>query len=379
MRSASSSSSSKQRRMPLDEIVALVESGLRSGPRTPPPPRRPPEGQPLGYTLADAAIASLDMVESYARGAIGAGHRDDEMLAWAAARADHPTEAPAAAAAAAGILRERGYAPLVKWASAADNAPAVRAVTPPAGIHADLFAVPRRPYLLGQAIRRKFAHDYPYTAPALEPLTPLGGDRTAFRPELVPALSQEVELQQYMLQMTPQEYEDVILPLSRVPGLNALVLAALLLDEILDPMEILNWIGANIYQLPRAGTPDRPEDIMTLDEPGKPNGRPGGVKYMLFSDIHRDGQQDQTFRIEHFARNEALYLRALQYCDNNGYVVIENGDCEELWYEPTFDPALRQTKLARLTDIVQLHQPTYQMLAGLKAQQRYFRSIGNHD
>src|SRR5205814_9472072 len=58
---------------------------------------------------------------------------------------------------------------------------------------------------------------------------------------------------------------------------------------------------------------------------------------------------------------------------------IENGDCEELWYEPTFDPALRQTKLARLTDIVQLHQPTYQMLAGLKAQQRYFRSIGNHD
>src|SRR5687767_10323463 len=67
----------------LGEIIALVESSLRSGPRLPPAPCAPPSGQPLGYTLADAAITSPDAVEGYARGALAAGHGQEQLLAWA--------------------------------------------------------------------------------------------------------------------------------------------------------------------------------------------------------------------------------------------------------------------------------------------------------
>ena len=52
-------------------------------------------------------------------------------------------------------------------------------------------------------------------------------------------------------------------------------------------------------------------------------------------------------------------MRALEWCDANGYTVLEHGDCEELWYVPTFDPAQRQPKLDRLMDIVQLHAAVY--------------------
>src|SRR6266550_369813 len=362
----------------LREIVALVESTASGGIPAAPAVLHPPPDQPLGYTLADAAIASLDLVEGYARGALAAGHHINDLLAWALPRADHAIDGDAATAVMSGVLRERGYGPLFEWARSQDYAPAARAVVPPDGIHADLFVVPRRTFLLGKGIARKFASDYPYTRPALKPLRPLGGDRVVFRPELVPALSQEQSFQAMMSQITDQEYEDNILPLSRIPGVNALVFAALLLDEILDPMEILGWIGVDIGNLPRAGTPNRPEDIVPLNSPGTVVGAKP-TKYMIFSDAHRDATQDDTFNVKHFSDNKALYLRALNYCDTNGYFVIENGDCEELWYEPTFDPALRQTKLDRFKDIVQRHQTVYQALSNLEADNRYLRSIGNHD
>ncbi|MFL5606685.1 MAG: hypothetical protein ACJ8AD_09585 [Gemmatimonadaceae bacterium] len=363
----------------LRDLIALVESSMQHGVPAPPAPQIPPRDQPLGYTLEDAAITSADAVEAFARGALANGHDAESILAWAHRRADHPSGSDAAAAAAVAVLRERGYAPLIAWASEKDDAPPVRAVAPPAGVHEGLFSVPRRPYVVGQAIARRFAHDYPYTTPALKPLHPVGGDKTTFRPELVPALAQEQSFMSSMSKMTTQEYEDVILPLSRIPGLNALVLAALLLDDILTPMEILGWIGVDIHNLPRDTPPDRPVaiDVLPAPTPGAPGIAP--VKYMMFSDTHRDAPQDVTFRIDHFSDNQALYLRALEWCDTEGYTVIENGDCEELWYEPTFDPALRQTKLQRLQDIFQLHQPVYQKLASLAAAGRHVRSIGNHD
>lgn len=362
----------------LGEIIALVESSLKDGPVPPPAARRPPAGQPLGYTLADAAIGSPDVVEGYARGALAAGRDSAEVLAWALSRANRPTESEAAVAAVTGVLRERGYEHVVAWAAVRDDEEPVRVRPPAPGIDDGIFVVPRRPYLFGCAVARRFANDYPYTMPALRAANVFGNERVLFRPEVVPALAQEQSFQSTMAKMTTQEYEDLILPLSRIPGVNVLVLAALVLDEILDPMEILGWIGEDIHNPPRDGIPDRPEDILVLDAPGTVvNGQ--AVKYMIFSDIHRDAPQDVDFRIEHFSRNKQLYLRALEYCDQEGYTIIENGDCEELWYEPTFDPARRQLKLDRFTDILQLHNTVFQKLENLEASGRYFRSIGNHD
>jgi hypothetical protein len=365
----------------LGEIIALVESGLKNGPVPPPPVRTPLAGQPLGYTLADAAIGSPDAVEGFARGAVIAGRDGAEVLAWALPRANHPTESEAAVAAVTGVLRERGYDELTAWAAVRDDADPVQVRPPAPGIEPRMFVVPRRPYLYGRAVARRFANDFPYTIPAMQAASVFGNERVLFRPEVVPALAQEQSFQSSMAKMTAQEYEDVILPLSRIPGVNVLVMVALLLDEILDPMEVLGWIGEDIANPPRDSIPDRPEDIHVFNEPGTMvNGKP--LRYMIFSDLHREPQQDLDFRIQHFDLNKALYLRAINYCEHHNdfhYIIIENGDCEELWYEPTFDPARRQTKLARLTDIMALHTTVYQKLAQLHADGRYFRSMGNHD
>ena len=105
----------------LNEIIALVESGMKRGPAVPPAARRPPANQPLGYTLADAAISSPDDVEGYARGALASGHRVADVLEWAGSRADHPTESEAAVAAITGVIRERGYDDVLAWAAEIDD------------------------------------------------------------------------------------------------------------------------------------------------------------------------------------------------------------------------------------------------------------------
>lgn len=55
-------------------------------------------------------------------------------------------------------------------------------------------------------------------------------------------------------------------------------------------------------------------------------------KYILFSDIHRgdDSVSDE------FARNQAVFLYALNYYYNNGYTYVEVGDGDELWEHPKF-------------------------------------------
>lgn len=55
-------------------------------------------------------------------------------------------------------------------------------------------------------------------------------------------------------------------------------------------------------------------------------------KYIFFSDVHRgdDSVSDE------FARNQNIFLHALNYYYKQGYVYVEAGDGDELWEYPTF-------------------------------------------
>ncbi len=104
-------------------------------------------------------------------------------------------------------------------------------------------------------------------------------------------------------------------------------------------------------------------------------------KYFIFSDIHRDAQSDsqppfQFGSIDHFMSNAELYLEILNYLADQGYTIIENGDCEELWFyrDFPFDPK------RKLDEIVnQTHSAIYNKLRDLHQEGRYFRTFGNHD
>ena len=357
------------------QIATLLKTAAAPEPPGPPTPIVPAGPEPLEEQLSRVGLESPDRVEGLARGALRGGHSEDALLDWALERCDDPVHHDSAAAAATAVIRDRGYRPLLALADR-EPGPGVRAGPTGPGLHPDLFVVPREAFLLAAGTKRRFAHDYPYLDRALGALP---FDHAAlFRPETVVALAHERSFLTMLGQATDDEFENSILPLSRVPGLNVLVLAGLLVQELLDPMEVLSWIGADIHNLPRSPRANRPEDIQQLHEPGTVvHHRP--VKYMIFSDVHRDAPQDLTFRIGHFSDNEDMFLRALEWCDTNGYTVLEHGDCEELWYVPTFDPAQRQPKLDRLIDIVQLHAAVYAKLADLEARGRYYRCIGNHD
>ena len=366
-------------------LKELVETAgrLSSAPRPAPPPRVPTGGGPLGLPLDEAKVADQDTIESAARGAIRTGAPPDDLLDFALRRIDRPLESGAAEAVMSAATRDLGYDHLIDWAAADPGEDPVTALAVPPPLHEDLFTVPRRVFAVGKGLQRRFQRDYPWLRGVVDPARPLG-EPVLFRPETVPALAHEQELTAFMGRVDDDQYEDAILPMSRIPGVNVIVLAALLLHEVLDPMEVLGWIGADVNALPRPGTPNRPEDLHRLPAPTKPldlgaEGAPPAVKYMIFSDIHREPPQDVAFRVSHFSDNQELYLRALDWCDENGYTVVENGDCEELWYVPTFKPGDRQPLLDRLKDIVELHQPVYAKLSALTRGNRYFRSIGNHD
>lgn len=100
---------------------------------------------------------------------------------------------------------------------------------------------------------------------------------------------------------------------------------------------------------------------------------------MIFSDIHRDANGDvvnpQLFDCANFSKNREMYKQALEYCTQKGYTVIENGDCEELW----FRPHVIDKQEDRATAIVRDHQAIYDLLRTLYEKGRYFRTRGNHD
>ena len=357
--------------------TAATWSEARARPRP-----RPAAGGPLpvGFRLDEAALSGPAHVEDAARAAVGRGAAADAPLQWALERAAAGRR-DEAAAAASGVIRAKGYDELLAWARDEQaGSPDVNVLPNTAADHR-IYDLPAPLVVAGDAIRRKLATDHPRLGaptPAADAGTPL----QVFSPDGVTVLQVEEPAQTETLAMSIQgisdsEFENVILPLSRIPGANALVFAGLLLASLVQPMEFLGWLGQDIYQLPRSGTPNRPENTRVLLAPGDP-GPDGPARYMIFSDIHRDATQDQAMGIHHFGRNQLQYQRILDWCTSQHYIVCENGDCEELWYVPTFG-AGRLPPRDRLQDIVQRHPGVYSRLATLDGQGRYFRSIGNHD
>jgi hypothetical protein len=106
----------------------------------------------------------------------------------------------------------------------------------------------------------------------------------------------------------------------------------------------------------------------------------GGPKYIIFSDIHRDSRSDmrepmEFGSIDHFAANQELYCELLDFAYENGYTVLEAGDCDELWYTRDFSKRPREM----LQEIIDTHRPVYDRLLKLHRNGRYIRLFGNHD
>jgi hypothetical protein len=358
--------------------TAATWSEARARPRP-----RPAAGGPLpiAFRLDEAALSGPAHVEEAARAAVARGSAADAPLQWAVERAAAGRR-DEAAAAASGVIRARGYSELLAWARDEQaGAPDVNVLPDFAADHR-IYDLPAPLVMAGDAIRRKLATDHPRLG-SPTPAVHAGPPLHVFSPDAVTVLETEEPTQTETFAMSIQgisesEFEDTILPLSRIPGVNALIFAGLFLASVVQPMEFLGWIGQDVYQLPRSGTPNRPENTTVLRTPGDPAGPAGAVKYMIFSDIHRDASQDAAMGIHHFGKNQLQYQRILDWCASQNYIVLENGDPEELWYVPTFG-AGRQPPRDRLQDIVQRHPGVYSRLATLASQKRYFRTIGNHD
>jgi UDP-2,3-diacylglucosamine pyrophosphatase LpxH len=104
-------------------------------------------------------------------------------------------------------------------------------------------------------------------------------------------------------------------------------------------------------------------------------------KYLIISDVHRDrlddvGKQPYDPSISHFQANRALYLNVIEWARVNGYVLIEGGDCEELWFVRRED---HSDRAQILRDIIRDNQDVYDKLRELHRNKRYYRIYGNHD
>ncbi|MEZ6129876.1 MAG: hypothetical protein R3C59_14430 [Planctomycetaceae bacterium] len=104
------------------------------------------------------------------------------------------------------------------------------------------------------------------------------------------------------------------------------------------------------------------------------------TRYIILSDVHRDAKSDarppfQFGSIDHFLPSADLYADLLKYYDEAGYIIIEAGDCEELWFHRDFT----RTPTEKLAEILDTHHEIYERLARLHADGRYFRVFGNHD
>lgn len=107
-----------------------------------------------------------------------------------------------------------------------------------------------------------------------------------------------------------------------------------------------------------------------------------GKKYLIVSDLHRDADSDDLGKlrfgsIDHFRDNRRLYREMLRYAWDNGYTVIENGDCEELWYIREFNEYASPGQ--KLKHILQDNRAIYADLWKLHSAGRYYRVTGNHD
>jgi len=169
--------------------------------------------------------------------------------------------------------------------------------------------------------------------------------------------------------------QEIWLHLAKIPGMLFVLLSQLLWKAVKTPMKVFQWIGQNANEIKQK---DRALKIHTLPPPDEHR------KYAILSDVHRDAPEDVVdeyfFDLSHFSKHRDLFIRALEYYRNNGYTVIENGDCEELWVVPS----VRQNKgvRARAQSIIAPYGPhhrVYELLAELHREGRYFRTRGNHD
>ncbi|HKL78946.1 MAG TPA: metallophosphoesterase [Mobilitalea sp.] len=86
-------------------------------------------------------------------------------------------------------------------------------------------------------------------------------------------------------------------------------------------------------------------------------------KYVFFSDIHRgdDSVSDE------FARNQNVFLHALDYYYNKGFTYVEAGDGDELWEYPTF----KHIRLA--------HSDIFKVIKKFYDEKRFIMLYGNHN
>lgn len=103
-------------------------------------------------------------------------------------------------------------------------------------------------------------------------------------------------------------------------------------------------------------------------------------KYVIFSDVHRDERDAarppfQFGSIDHFLSNRTTYLELLRHHADAGYVILEAGDCEELWFHRDFS----LTPGEKLAEIIATNSEIYGLQRELHAEGRYFRIFGNHD
>lgn len=86
-------------------------------------------------------------------------------------------------------------------------------------------------------------------------------------------------------------------------------------------------------------------------------------KYIFFSDLHRgdDSVSDE------FSRNQSLFLHALDYYFNNGYVYVEAGDGDELWEYSQF----KHIRLA--------HSDVFLVVKKFFDDHRFILLYGNHN
>lgn len=86
-------------------------------------------------------------------------------------------------------------------------------------------------------------------------------------------------------------------------------------------------------------------------------------KYVFFSDLHR-GDDSPSDR---FARNQAVFLAALNYYYDNGYTYVEVGDGDELWEYNEF----RHIRLA--------HSDIFEAIQKFHYDKRFIMLYGNHN
>ncbi len=213
--------------------------------------------------------------------------------------------------------------------------------------------VPRRVHLLGAGIQA-FLQDYFHDLPAVEKFTTKFFNALQFQHDLA---------------------EEIWLHLAKVPGMIVLLFPKLV-HALKTPMKVFQWIGQEADKIEQK---DRPLKIHTLPSPVKDK-----CQYVIFSDVHRDAPDDRVdadfFDLSHFSKNRDLFLRALHYYRERGHIVIENGDCEELWVVPSVKKhAGVKARAERIIAAGGIHHEVYTMLSALHGEGRYFRTRGNHD